>query len=72
MCNTCGCKDAESFGAETFELIMIDSLGKRETFGEYETYEDALVDVTILDDLFSRTCIILIKYFTCLNNLIHK
>tara|TARA_R110002050_G_scaffold30204_7_gene77218 strand:+ start:220 stop:783 length:564 start_codon:yes stop_codon:yes gene_type:complete len=51
MCNTCGCKDAESFGAETFELIMIDSLGKRETFGEYETYEDAEID---LEESFPR------------------
>ncbi len=43
--------DAESFGAETFELIMIDSLGKRETFGEYETYEDAEID---LEESFPR------------------
>jgi len=46
-----GCFNAETFDAETFELIMIDSLGKRETLGEYETYEDAEID---LEESFPR------------------
>ena len=36
---------AEDFGAEGFELIMIDSEGKRKVVGEYDTYEDAEIDL---------------------------
>ncbi len=36
---------AEEFEAEGFELIMIDSEGKRKEVGEYDTYEDAEIDL---------------------------
>ena len=35
----------ERYGAEGFELIMIDSEGKRKEVGEYDTYEDAEIDL---------------------------
>ena len=35
----------ELFGAEGFELIMIDSESKRKVVGEYDTYEDAEIDL---------------------------
>lgn len=40
-----GLNRAETFGAEGFDLIMIDSEGNRKLVGEYDTYEDAEIDL---------------------------